>query len=108
MPKPKYHVFVCTNQRPPGHPRGSCGERKSIDLFQKMADVWMQKQLFDTVRLSGVQTCMGPCGMGACVAVYPDNVWYGNVKTDDIEEIFNSHLIKGTPVQRLVIPDDQV
>lgn len=108
MPKPKYHVFVCTNQRPAGHPRGSCAERKSIDLFQKMADVRMQKQLFDTVRLSGVQTCMGPCGQGACVTVYPDNVWYGNVKTDDIEEIFNSHLIQGTPVQRLMIPDDQV
>ena len=21
----KYHAFVCLTQRPPGHPRGSCG-----------------------------------------------------------------------------------
>ncbi|HIE80041.1 MAG TPA: (2Fe-2S) ferredoxin domain-containing protein, partial [Nitrospinaceae bacterium] len=26
MPKPSYHILVCTNSRPPGHPRGSCSE----------------------------------------------------------------------------------
>jgi (2Fe-2S) ferredoxin len=73
-----------------------------------MMDVWMQKQMFDTVRLSAVQSCMGPCGSGACVAVYPDNVWYGGVTQDDIEEIFTKHLKNGTPVDRLQIPEEMI
>jgi len=73
-----------------------------------MADVWMQKQMFDTVRISAVESCLGPCGSGACVTVYPDNVWYGNVIADDIDEIFNNHLKNGTPVERLQIPEDQI
>ena len=68
----------------------------------------MQKQMFDTVRLSEVKSCMGPCGSGACVAVYPDNVWYGNVTMDDIEEIFDNHLKNGTPVKRLEIREDLI
>ena len=26
MPKPEKHVFICSQARPAGHPRGSCAE----------------------------------------------------------------------------------
>jgi (2Fe-2S) ferredoxin len=37
--------------------------------------------------------------------VYPEQVWYGGVTVDDVEEIIQSHLIGGKPVERLLIPE---
>ncbi len=37
------------------------------------------------------------------IVVYPDAVWYGFVRIDDIEEIVQTHLVGGDPVERLVL-----
>ena len=47
--------------------------------------------------------CFGICEQGPVVVVYPDNVWYGSVGADDVEEIMDSHIEGGTPVKRLEI-----
>ena len=36
MPKPERHVLVCLNTRPPGNPKGSCGEKGSEALFDAL------------------------------------------------------------------------
>jgi len=35
------------------------------------------------------------------MVIYPECVWYTMVDVDDVEEIIQSHLIKGHPVERL-------
>jgi len=45
------------------------------------------------------------CEYGATVVVYPDQVWYGGVTKNDVDEIIESHLINNIPVQRLIIKD---
>jgi (2Fe-2S) ferredoxin len=50
-------------------------------------------------------SCAGPCFNGATVIVYPDGVWYQKVTPDDVAEILEQHIMKGTPVQRLLLPD---
>jgi (2Fe-2S) ferredoxin len=40
--------------------------------------------------------------------VYPEQVWYGGVTPADVDEIIDSHITHGKPVERLVIPDDQL
>ena len=47
--------------------------------------------------------CFGICEKGPVVVVYPDNVWYGSVGTDDVTEIMDQHIEGGTVVDRLVI-----
>jgi (2Fe-2S) ferredoxin len=42
-----------------------------------------------------------------CV-VYPDNVWYGGVSVDDVDEIIREHIVCGRVVERLVIPDEEL
>ena len=38
--------------------------------------------------------------------VYPEAVWYTYVDPSDIDEIVDSHLRKGQPVDRLRLPPD--
>jgi (2Fe-2S) ferredoxin len=38
--------------------------------------------------------------------VYPEAVWYTYVDKDDIDEIVQSHLRAGRPVERLLLPGD--
>jgi len=38
--------------------------------------------------------------------VYPEEVWYTFVDGDDIDEIVESHLKNGRPVERLRLPPD--
>jgi (2Fe-2S) ferredoxin len=44
---------------------------------------------------------MDACAFGITVVVYPEGVWYGRVKLEDVEEIVQSHLVEGRPVERL-------
>ncbi|MDX1810799.1 MAG: (2Fe-2S) ferredoxin domain-containing protein, partial [Gammaproteobacteria bacterium] len=46
MPKPEKHVFVCVQQRPPGHPRGSCAEKDCASVMQKFAEEVQKRMLF--------------------------------------------------------------
>jgi (2Fe-2S) ferredoxin len=54
-----------------------------------------------TVRTTRVM-CMGRCGEGPAVAVYPDGVWYRRVTTADVPELFTSHFVEDRPIGRLV------
>ncbi len=106
MPKPKHHVFICINKRPDGHPKGCCQEKNSINVWQKFAEIVDKNQAFATVKLSGVQSCLGPCQAGPVVIVHPDNVWYKIGSDSDIEEIFDNHLMGDKPVERLMLPEE--
>lgn len=98
--KPKHHVFVCMNQRPPGHPRGSCGSAGASGVFETMMGEVEKRDLFGKVQVTGT-FCMGPCDQGPTMVVYPDGVWYKGVKLEDVQEIFDQHLEKDQPVERL-------
>ncbi|MBI3352247.1 MAG: (2Fe-2S) ferredoxin domain-containing protein [Nitrospirae bacterium] len=105
MPKPKHHVLVCTNNRPPGHPRGSCGEKGSNPLLTHFMAEIEKNNLFGDVIVTG-STCVGPCPLGPLVIVYPDAVWYQKVSSPaDVAAIVKEHIQEGKPVERLRFPD---
>src|SRR5687768_17505599 len=98
--KLKAHIFVCTNERDAGHPRGSCKHRGSeelVDCFKKsLKDAGMKGDI--RAQRAG---CLDTCEYGPTVVVYPENVWYGPVSKDDVKEIIDSHIVGGKPVDRL-------
>jgi len=104
MPKPAYHILVCTNKRPPGHPRGSCGENDAEAVLEKISTGIEEKMLFGKA-ITSTSSCLGPCSVGPIVVVYPDGVWYHKVKVEDVDEILDSHIGQGKKVDRLEIPD---
>ena len=47
--------------------------------------------------------CLGLCGHGPNVSIYPDNIIYKGVHEEDVREIVQEHFYKGRPVHRLMI-----
>jgi (2Fe-2S) ferredoxin len=104
MPKFEKHIFVSGNQRPAGHRRGCRGplaEAKRQELFQqKLAEHGLKGKI--RANQSG---CLDQCEHGPNVVVSPDAIWYGHVTEADAEEIIESHILGGKPVERLRLAD---
>lgn len=103
MPKPKKHVLVCVQGRPPGHPRGSCQQKGCMDVFQAFQEAFQARNLWNDFAVTNTG-CLGPCMSGPSVLVYPDAVMYGGVVVGDVSAIIDEHLIGGAPVERLKVP----
>ncbi len=103
MPPFTRHIFVCTNQRPPGHPRGCC-DGAGVAVHQRFKQALAARGLKATMR-ANQSGCLDQCEHGPTVVVYPDTVWYGHVTEDDVDDIVDSHLVGGVPVERLRLDD---
>ena len=103
MPKPEKHVFICTNSRPPGHPKGSCLARNAQDLVTEFASQLEERDLKGRFRVTRT-SCLGPCEAGPIVLVYPESVMYTGVSAADVTAIIDQHLLGGSPVERLRAP----
>lgn len=98
------HIFVCCNQREPGHPRGCCDPQATDWLQKAFKKALAARGLNRTVRANR-SGCLDQCEHGPTVVVYPDAVWYGGVAESDVEEIIESHIIGGRLVERLRLAD---
>ncbi|MDP7062153.1 MAG: (2Fe-2S) ferredoxin domain-containing protein [Planctomycetota bacterium] len=100
METPDKILFVCTNQRLAKWGKESCGDHGSKDIAEHFRRVLKMRGLNKTLRASA-SGCLGPCNEGPHAVVMPDNIWYSGFRTEDIEEIVESHLLGGKPVTRL-------
>jgi len=103
MAKPERHVFVCSQQRPPNHPRGSCAARGGAAVLQAFWGELQKRQAYDKVGIT-YSGCLGPCDQGPNVLVFPEGVLYSGVTPADVVEIFDQHLERGETVERLTAP----
>ena len=46
---------------------------------------------------------VGFCSIGAAVLVYPQGIWYAQVRPSDVVEIIEKHLLGGEVVDRLAL-----
>jgi sirohydrochlorin ferrochelatase/(2Fe-2S) ferredoxin len=87
------HVLVCGN--------ADCADRGSVALLASL-----RRLVKDAGRQRDIQVtrtgCMGRCGEGPTVAVYPDGIWYRNVQDGDAADLVQQHLLGGRLVARLV------
>lgn len=98
------HIFICENKRPEGHPRGCCLDKGSHEIRERMKARIKELGLNSMVRVNS-SGCLDACEFGPSMVIYPEQVWYGGVSADDIEEIIQSHIIGNEPVERLKIKD---
>ncbi len=97
----RHHAFCCFQQRPAGHPRGSCTASGATPLWERLSSKIQSAELA-SVAMVGTG-CLGFCGAGPLMVVYPEGVWYQPKSLGDIDEIVESHFIGGRPVERLIV-----
>jgi (2Fe-2S) ferredoxin len=105
MARFEHHIFICTNQRPPENPRGCCDPEGLGSLQLLFKKELAARGLKATVRANRAG-CLDQCEHGPTVAVYPEAVWYGGVRPEDVAEIIESHIINKVPVSRLMLAED--
>ncbi len=87
------HVLVCVN--------ADCAERGSVAVLSSLRTLVKQVGRERDIRVTRT-LCMGRCGEGPTVAVYPDGIWYRGVQESDTRELVQEHLLGDRLVGRLV------
>ena len=98
----RFHLFVCTQQKPEGVP--SCPASGSLAVLEGLDRELQKRGLSSDVQLTTCG-CMGLCDEGPVLVVYPEGVWYRRVQSSDVSEIVDAHLLRDKPVNRLVWND---
>jgi (2Fe-2S) ferredoxin len=101
----RHHVFVCTGK--------SCSARDSAEVLEAFENDLKERGLLFGREAKGknprgtivVTSCasVGFCSIGPTVMVYPDGVWYAQVRAADVPEIVEQHLLDGRVVERLAL-----
>ena len=89
---PEKHVAVCTNR--------TCAADGAPAVLERLRQAARDSDQCD-VRITR-SSCLGRCGEGPMVSVYPDGVWYGDVGETDAERIVSDHLDRDRIVSELV------
>ena len=101
----RHHVFVCTGK--------SCSARDSAAVKEAFENELKALGILFGKEAKGknpkgsivVTECasVGFCAIGAAVMVYPDGIWYAQVRASDVPEIIAEHLLNGRIVERLAL-----
>ena len=98
----RFHLFVCTQQKPEGVP--SCPAGGSLAVLDALDREIQARGLSRDVQLTTCG-CMGLCDEGPVMVVYPPGTWYRRVQACDVSEIVGAHLRDGRLVERLIWND---
>lgn len=91
------HIIICTGSY--------CSpDRRGRALYGRLAELLQREDLlFGPGRVKRGETpCLGVCGGGPIVVVYPEGVWYGGVTPELLERIVVEHLRDGRIVEEAV------
>ncbi len=101
----RHHIFFCLNQRS-GNEACCAGQGAQAAFDHCKAQV----KAAGLAGPGGIRVnkagCLDRCAGGPVAVVYPDETWYTYVDDSDIDEIIESHLKNGEPVERLRLPPD--
>ena len=104
MSRYQRHIFVCINERPPGHPKGCCLEKGSGKVRDLLKSELKKRGLAGIVRANN-SGCLDACEHGVSLVIYPEGIWYGGVTIDDVPEIIDRTILDGEVIQRLLMKD---
>jgi (2Fe-2S) ferredoxin len=101
----QHHVFVCNGK--------SCSAVGSAEVKAAFEHELKERGLLFGKEKKGKNpqgsivltdcSSVGFCAVGAAVLVYPDGVWYAQVRAADVPEIIQEHLLNGRIVERLAL-----
>ena len=80
----KCHVFVCTRSK--NGEEKSCADGDSPSVKAALKDAVTERGWKGVVRISE-SGCLGVCGLGPNVMIYPQGTWLAQVKETDLPEL---------------------
>ena len=107
MPPFASHIFVCCNQRQPGHSRGCCDPQGQGHLRECFKKELQARGLGPLVR-ANLSGCLDQCELGPTVVIYPQAIWYGGVKPTDVPRIIEETIIGGRIIDDLLISNEKL
>ena len=100
-----HHIFVCTGT--------SCSAANSAEVKATFERELLTRGILFGKEKKGknprgrivLTECasVGFCAIGPAVMVYPDGVWYAQVRPADVTEIIEEHILNGRVVERLAL-----
>jgi len=81
------HIFVCVKSR--DGERKSCGDGENADIKAALKDEINDRGWKGKVRVSE-SGCLGVCGVGPNIMIYPQGVWLTQVKLSDLTDILKT------------------
>ncbi len=104
MPAFTHHIFICENVRVPGHARGCCDPNGEGALRSAFKAELKKAGLSLTTR-ANKSGCLDQCEHGPVVAIYPQGIWYGQVRPGDVSRIVQQTILHDRVLEDLVIAD---
>ena len=83
----KIHLFVCCNDRNDPS-KASCGPSGGVLIQPALKKAIQEAGLKPQVRVS-TSKCLGPCGKGPVVMLYPHKIQFSKVTVDDVPAILD-------------------
>lgn len=96
------HIFFCLNRRDNGD--YCCAQHGAQEAYEHCKRRVKEAGLAGKSKVRVNQAgCLNRCAGAPVAVVYPEGVWYTYVDLADIDEIVDSHLQRGVPVERLIL-----
>ena len=93
----KTYVLVCGGT--------GCTSNHSWEIMDELRKLIAEAGRQDDIQI--IQTgCQGLCAKGPIVVVHPGNVFYQEVKPEMVKQIFDQHIIGGTPVEEFLMVEE--
>lgn len=102
MPHRQRYLFVCTNRRLDGHPKGSCAEKGSEQVVPALKEALAKLGVAKDIARACSSSCLDLCETGISIVVEPEHVAYGHVTLADVDAIAQA-AARGEIVERLVV-----
>ena len=101
MEKPEKHIMVCGSFRANGEPQGVCHKKGSLGLLPYLESELNDRGMTDV--MVSATGCLKVCDRGPALVIYPDNLWYGGVESEDIVDRILDALEEGGTVEELLL-----
>lgn len=98
----KKHMFFCNNIRK--DEKKCCSQSDAKTMYNYAKDALRKDNTLGKGNFGVSESrCLGRCEDGPVIVIYPDNIWYTYIDTEDIDEIIKSHIYENKIVKRLEI-----
>ncbi|MDF2680497.1 MAG: cbiW [Brevibacillus sp.] len=89
----KHHVLLCNG--------GSCNRNGGEEVTVAIRNAITEAGLDDRVHTTRTR-CNGRCEDACVMIVYPEGIWYQNVKPEDASRLVEEHFLNGEPVASMI------